>query len=130
MWFPFRLSVLQEYCSESYRIDNNLEVLSAPHINVSCLLAYYYWTISSSFGLFYRFMTDILHTAVKVLDWGEDGVSSVAEIAALRTSFRQEVAVWHKLDHPNVAKVQLQVSFTRRIRYHTMSNKSNHSLLV
>ena len=43
---------------------------------------------------------------MKVLDWGEDGVSSVAEIAALRASFRQEVAVWHRLDHPNVAKVK------------------------
>lgn len=68
---------------------------------------------------------DILNIVVKVLDWGEDGVSSVAEIAALRTSFRQEVAVWHKLDHPNVAKVQLRVSFTCRIWYDTMSNKSN-----
>ncbi|MBA0553570.1 hypothetical protein Golob_012742, partial [Gossypium lobatum] len=40
----------------------------------------------------------------KVLDWGEDGIATVAEAAALRASFRQEVAVWHKLDHPNVTK--------------------------
>lgn len=43
---------------------------------------------------------------MKVLDWGEDGIATSAETAALRASFRQEVAVWHKLDHPNVTKVQ------------------------
>lgn len=46
---------------------------------------------------------------VKVLDWGEDGIATVAEAAALRASFRQEVAVWHKLDHPNVTKVKTNV---------------------
>ena len=44
---------------------------------------------------------------VKVLDWGEDGIATIAETAALRASFRQEVAVWQKLDHPNVTKVKL-----------------------
>jgi hypothetical protein len=43
--------------------------------------------------------------AVKLLDWGEDGFATEAETAALRTSFKQEVAVWHKLSHPNVTKV-------------------------
>jgi len=43
---------------------------------------------------------------VKVLDWGEDGIATAAETAALRASFKQEVAVWHKLDHPNVTKVK------------------------
>jgi len=43
---------------------------------------------------------------VKLLDWGEDGMATSAETAALRASFRQEVAVWHKLDHPNVTKVK------------------------
>lgn len=43
---------------------------------------------------------------MKVLDWGEEGLATAAEAAALRTSFRQEVAVWHKLDHPNVTKVR------------------------
>ncbi|MBA0853080.1 hypothetical protein Goshw_013201 [Gossypium schwendimanii] len=47
---------------------------------------------------------DFLMFLVKVLDWGEDGIATVAEAAALRASFRQEVAVWHKLDHPNVTK--------------------------
>lgn len=42
---------------------------------------------------------------VKLLDWGEDGMITSAETTALRASFRQEVAVWHKLDHPNVTKV-------------------------
>ena len=42
---------------------------------------------------------------VKLLDWGEEGHRSEAEIASLRAAFTQEVAVWHKLDHPNVTKV-------------------------
>nr|POF16713.1 serine/threonine-protein kinase sty17 [Quercus suber] len=46
-------------------------------------------------------MFDII---VKLLDWGEDGMNTGAQNAALRASFRQEVAVWHKLDHPNVTK--------------------------
>jgi len=51
---------------------------------------------------------------VKVLDWGEDGAATAAETAALRASFRQEVAVWHKLDHPNVTKV-ITHSFTSHL---------------
>lgn len=43
---------------------------------------------------------------MKLLDWGEDGMATTAETAALRSSFQQEVAVWQKLDHPNVTKVQ------------------------
>ena len=50
---------------------------------------------------------------MKVLDWGEDGVATAAETAALRASFKQEVAVWHKLDHPNVTKVK-----TRSLQSH------------
>lgn len=41
---------------------------------------------------------------MKVLDWGEDGIATTASTAALRASFRQEVAVWNNLDHPNVTK--------------------------
>ncbi|KAH7532530.1 hypothetical protein FEM48_Zijuj04G0029900 [Ziziphus jujuba var. spinosa] len=41
---------------------------------------------------------------IKLLDWGEEGHRSEAEIASLRAAFTQEVAVWHKLDHPNVTK--------------------------
>ncbi|XP_028123514.1 serine/threonine-protein kinase STY13-like [Camellia sinensis] len=40
----------------------------------------------------------------KHLSWGEDGIATAAETVALRVSFRQEVAVWHKRDHPNVTK--------------------------
>ncbi|MBA0589442.1 hypothetical protein Gorai_018189, partial [Gossypium raimondii] len=40
----------------------------------------------------------------KLLDWGEEGHRSEAEIATLRAAFTQEVVVWHKLDHPNVTK--------------------------
>ena len=42
---------------------------------------------------------------MKILDWGEDNIATDAETAALRASFQQEVAVWHKLDHPNIPKV-------------------------
>ncbi|XVF80823.1 hypothetical protein PTKIN_Ptkin15bG0106200 [Pterospermum kingtungense] len=57
-----------------------------------------------TYGTVYRGVYDGQEVAVKVLDWGEDGIASAAEAAALRASFRQEVAVWHKLDHPNVTK--------------------------
>ena len=42
--------------------------------------------------------------SVKLLDWGEDAMGR-SDGDAVRASFRQEVAVWHKLDHPNVTKV-------------------------
>lgn len=63
-----------------------------------------YVVARGTYGTVYRGNYDNQDVAVKVLDWGGDGVSSDAEAAALRTSFRQEVAVWHKLDHPNVTK--------------------------
>ncbi|TYG50645.1 hypothetical protein ES288_D10G191400v1 [Gossypium darwinii] len=59
-----------------------------------------------TYGTVYRATYDNQDVAVKLLDWGEDGIATTAETAALRASFRQEVAVWHKLDHPNVTKVQ------------------------
>jgi hypothetical protein len=40
--------------------------------------------------------------AVKVLDWGHDGQDTAAKH---REAFEKEVAVWQKLDHPNVTKV-------------------------
>lgn len=57
-----------------------------------------------TYGTVYKGTYDNQDVAVKVLDWGEDGLATVAETAALRSSFKQEVAVWHKLDHPNVTK--------------------------
>ena len=38
--------------------------------------------------------------AVKVLDWGQEGQETKH-----REAFEKEVAVWQKLDHPNVTKV-------------------------
>lgn len=57
-----------------------------------------------TYGTVYCGNYDNQDVAVKLLDWGEDNSASTAETAALRASFRQEVAVWHKLDHPNVTK--------------------------
>ncbi|KAF2284251.1 hypothetical protein GH714_020143 [Hevea brasiliensis] len=57
-----------------------------------------------TYGTVYRGIYDNQDVAVKLLDWGEDGIATTAETTALRASFRQEVAVWHKLDHLNVTK--------------------------
>ncbi|XP_056856226.1 serine/threonine-protein kinase STY13-like [Raphanus sativus] len=54
-----------------------------------------------TYGTVYRGVYAGQQVAVKVLDWGEDGVSTADD---LRISFEQEVAVWQKLDHPNVTK--------------------------
>jgi hypothetical protein len=53
----------------------------------------------------------LLRDTVKILDWGEDGYATEAETVALRASFKQEVAVWHKLDHPNVTKACISFIF-------------------
>lgn len=57
-----------------------------------------------TFGTVHRGIYDGQDVAVKLLDWGEEGHRTDAEIASLRSAFTQEVAVWHKLDHPNVTK--------------------------
>ncbi|KAK1259704.1 Serine/threonine-protein kinase HT1 [Acorus gramineus] len=57
-----------------------------------------------TYGTVYKGGYDGMDVAVKLLDWGEDGIATEAETVALRASFQQEVAVWHKLDHPNVTK--------------------------
>ncbi|KAL8091723.1 hypothetical protein AgCh_034110 [Apium graveolens] len=57
-----------------------------------------------TFGTVHRGIYDGLDVAVKLLDWGEEGHRTEAEIQSLRAAFTQEVAVWHKLDHPNVTK--------------------------
>lgn len=61
-----------------------------------------YLVARGTYGTVYRGTYDGQDVAVKLLDWGEDGMATTAETAALRASFKQEVAVWHKLDHPNV----------------------------
>ncbi|XP_055831379.1 serine/threonine-protein kinase STY13-like [Solanum dulcamara] len=57
-----------------------------------------------TFGTVHRGIYDGQDVAVKLLDWGEEGHRTEAEIASLRAAFTQEVSVWHKLDHPNVTK--------------------------
>ncbi|XP_057519479.1 serine/threonine-protein kinase STY13-like isoform X2 [Amaranthus tricolor] len=57
-----------------------------------------------TFGTVHRGIYNALDVAVKLLDWGEEGQRTAAEIASLRAAFTQEVAVWHKLNHPNVTK--------------------------
>ncbi|KAK8332359.1 hypothetical protein V6Z11_A10G135600 [Gossypium hirsutum] len=43
-----------------------------------------------TYGTVYRATYDNQDVAVKLLDWGEDGIGATAGIAALRASFRQE----------------------------------------
>jgi hypothetical protein len=47
--------------------------------------------------------------AVKVLDWGNDGQDTTTKH---REAFQKEVAVWQKLDHPNVTKVCIYAEST------------------
>ncbi|KAL5213133.1 hypothetical protein ABZP36_023980 [Zizania latifolia] len=42
--------------------------------------------------------------AVKLLDRGENGYSTLEEIAHLRESLEDVVIIWQKLDHPNITK--------------------------
>lgn len=57
-----------------------------------------------TFGSVYRGVLDGQDVAVKLLDWGEEQIKTEAEVAAIRSAFRQEVAVWHTLEHRNVTK--------------------------
>lgn len=50
-----------------------------------------------------------------MLEWREDGRTK-AEIASLKKDFRQEVSIWHKLDHPNITKVLRQWLFVFAFR--------------
>lgn len=54
-----------------------------------------------TFGVVYRGTYDGHDVAVKVLDWGHDGQETAMKH---REAFEKEVAVWQKLDHPNVTK--------------------------
>ncbi|KAL6637840.1 hypothetical protein ACP70R_025412 [Stipagrostis hirtigluma subsp. patula] len=55
-----------------------------------------------TFGVVYRGTYDGRDVAaLKVLDWGQEGHESSAKH---REAFEKEVAVWQKLDHPNVTK--------------------------
>ncbi|XP_055827282.1 serine/threonine-protein kinase STY13-like [Solanum dulcamara] len=57
-----------------------------------------------TFGTVHRGIYDGQDVAVKLLDWGEEGQRSQAEVSSVRTAFSQEVSVWHRLDHLNVTK--------------------------
>lgn len=63
-----------------------------------------YVVARGTYGIVYRGTYDERDVAVKVLDWGEDGYATANDTYAARESFQKEVAVWHKLDHPNVTK--------------------------
>lgn len=62
-----------------------------------------YVVAQGTFGTVYRGFYDGQDVAVKLLDWGQDSDNTEAAVA-LRTSFKQEVSVWQKLDHPNITK--------------------------
>ncbi|XP_012452951.1 serine/threonine-protein kinase STY13 [Gossypium raimondii] len=81
-----------------------------------------------TYGTVYRATYDNQDVAVKLLDWGEDGIGATAGIAALRASFRQEVAVWQKLDHPNVTKFVGASMGTSNLRIPSQNaSADNHS---
>ncbi|BBN18839.1 protein MpMAPKKK21 [Marchantia polymorpha subsp. ruderalis] len=57
-----------------------------------------------TYGTVHRGTYDGKDVAVKLLDWGEEDTMSRAQIETFRNAFKQEVEVWHQLDHPNVTK--------------------------
>ncbi|CAM0949012.1 unnamed protein product [Alopecurus aequalis] len=57
-----------------------------------------------TFGSVYRATYDGRDVIAKLMDWGEDGFLTEAEVVARRNALRKEVAVWKDLSHPNVAK--------------------------
>ncbi|KAJ3679567.1 hypothetical protein LUZ60_017578 [Juncus effusus] len=56
------------------------------------------------YGTVFRRNYDTNDVAVKLLDWGQEGIATDALTADRRSSFYQEVKIWHKLDHPNITK--------------------------
>ncbi|KAK1379989.1 serine/threonine-protein kinase STY13 [Heracleum sosnowskyi] len=78
-----------------------------------------------SYGTVYKGTYDKQDVAVKLLNWGEDGRATSAETAAVRAAFEQEVAVWHKLDHPNVAKFVGASMGTSDIKIPSRSSSTN-----
>ncbi|KAG6525771.1 serine/threonine-protein kinase STY13-like [Zingiber officinale] len=86
-----------------------------------------YVIAQGTYGTVYRGSYDGQDVAVKVLDWGEDGMATEAETASLRASFQQEVAVWHKLDHPNVTKFVGASMGTTDLKIPTKNSSSSES---
>ncbi|KAJ0093947.1 hypothetical protein Patl1_25325 [Pistacia atlantica] len=83
--------------SESQRIKEEWEI-DLSKLEIRNAIAH------GTYGTVFRGVYDNQDVAVKLLDWGEDGIATTAETAALRASFRQEVAVWQKLNHSNVTR--------------------------
>ncbi|KAL9249121.1 Serine/threonine-protein kinase 52-like protein [Drosera capensis] len=82
-----------------------------------------------TYGTVYKGLYDGQDVAVKVLDWGEEGVNTVAEIAAIQASFKQEVSVWHKLEHPNVTKFIGASMGTSNLKALTSNNPNGNESL-
>ncbi|XP_027158130.1 serine/threonine-protein kinase STY13-like [Coffea eugenioides] len=78
-----------------------------------------------TYGTVYKGVYDGLDVAVKVLDWGEDGIATEEETCILRDSFQKEVAVWHKLDHPNVTKFVGASMGTSNLKIPVKSNSAD-----
>ncbi|XP_076951105.1 serine/threonine-protein kinase 52-like [Bidens hawaiensis] len=101
---------LERHLSRAWTMEKNKPDFETPPLNqrqdweidpskllIKAILA------RGTFGTVHRGLYDGIDVAVKLLDWGE-GHRTEAEIQSLRAAFTQEVAVWHKLDHPNVTK--------------------------
>ncbi|PIN19885.1 Tyrosine kinase [Handroanthus impetiginosus] len=96
--------------------DNSAAAAASPGLSTAAWRQRHEWEIDpskliiksviarGSFGTLHRGVYDGEDVAVKLLDRGEEGLKTKAEIQSIRAAFTQEVAVWHKLDHPNVAK--------------------------
>ncbi|XP_073054409.1 serine/threonine-protein kinase 54-like [Primulina eburnea] len=56
-------------------------------------------------------------------------MATAAETAALRASFKQEVAVWHKLDHPNVTRFVGASMGTSEIKIPSKNTSENNTNL-
>ncbi|XP_066380202.1 serine/threonine-protein kinase 52-like [Miscanthus floridulus] len=77
-----------------------------------------------TFGVVYRGTYDGHDVAVKVLDWGHDGQDTAAKH---REAFEKEVAVWQKLDHPNVTKFVGASMGTSQLKIPTKGSTSSSS---
>ncbi|KAG5084712.1 hypothetical protein JHK82_052109 [Glycine max] len=107
---------LQRHLSRAWTMEKNKEKEEEEEVEGRSTRSRQEWEIDPSklviktviargtFGTVHRGIYDGQDVAVKLLDWGEEGHRSDAEIASLRAAFTQEVAVWHKLEHPNVTK--------------------------
>ncbi|OAY76084.1 Serine/threonine-protein kinase STY17 [Ananas comosus] len=87
-----------------------------------------YVLAQGTYGTVFRGTYDGQDVAVKLLDWGQDGVVTDAFTAECRASFRKEVAVWHKLDHPNVTRFVGASMGTSELRIPQENTASNRQI--